>query len=90
MTDPIRFSDAIAALLPALRPAVGPGAGHRPVSRAVICCGSGDAGRPPTAAAIPGRSLRPGATCPGKAGAPVQLGGALLPVTGTSTRRRPG
>jgi hypothetical protein len=53
MTDPVRLCDAIAALLPALRPASGPGAGHRPVSRAVICWASSEAGGPPTAGASP-------------------------------------
>jgi hypothetical protein len=68
MSDPVRLCDAIAALLPALRPAPIPGAGHRPVSRAVICCASGEAGGPPTAAQSPAAASGPALLAPVRPG----------------------
>ena len=66
MSDPVRLCDAIAALLPALLPAPIPGAGHRPVSRAVICCASGEAGGPPTAAQSPAAASGPALLAPAR------------------------
>jgi hypothetical protein len=77
MSEPVRLCDAITALLPALRPASGPGAGHRPVMRAVICCANAKEGGPPIAAALPGHALEvsPLARQEGRGRGP-------LPVTG--------
>ncbi len=72
MTDPIRLCDAIAALLPALRPASGGSADHRPVTAAVTCRAAGKDVSPPIAAVFcgcgpgtdptfPGEERRPGA-----------------------------
>ncbi len=68
MTDPIRLSDAITALLPALRPADDPGAGQRPVLRAVICYASGEACGPPTAGASSAAALGPALLAPARPG----------------------
>ncbi len=87
MTDPIRLCDAIAALLPALRPAPIPGAGHRPVMRAVICRASAEVGRPPITAAFQAVAPGPAPLPPArKAASSVPLGGPLLPVIRANER----
>jgi hypothetical protein len=71
MSDPVRLCDAIAGLLPALGPAVGPRTHHCPVMQVVTYCTSREASDPPTAgvsqAAAPAPALlapaAPGPRC---------------------------